>query len=89
MPQEWNFSLFVYPQDFFQKLGSINFVPLWNPNFMQNFRKILGAVSKIFKDGRTDGPTDHGQGRLLRNPSGKPRVQNNFIAVHAINLLIW
>ena len=24
---------------------------------------------------KTDGPTDHGQGRLLRTPLGKPRVQ--------------
>ena len=38
---------------------------------------------EIFKDGRTDhGPTDgpqtEGQGRLLRTPSGEPRVQNGI-----------
>ena len=26
-------------QDFFQKSGSITFVPLWCTNFVQNFRK--------------------------------------------------
>ena len=45
---------------------------------MQKIRKILRAVSEIFKDGLTDGLTD-GQGRLLRTPSGKPVVQNTSI----------
>ena len=61
----------VTPQDFFQKSGSVTFVPLWCPNFMQKIRKILRAVSEIFKDGHP-----HGQGRLLWTPSGKPGVQN-------------
>ena len=49
------------PKIFFQKSGSVTFVPLWCTNFMQKFRKILRAVSEIFKDGRTDGLTDHGR----------------------------
>ena len=64
------------PTIFFQKSGSVTFVPLWCTNFMQKIRKILKAVSEIFKDSRTtnDGPTD-GQGRLLRTPSGNPGIQ--------------
>ena len=27
------------PQDFFQKSGSVTFVPLWCPNFMHKIRK--------------------------------------------------
>ena len=43
------------PKIFFQKSGSVTFVPLWCTNFMQKIRKILRAVSEIFKDGlRTD-----------------------------------
>ena len=60
-PKNGGFPLFVTPQDFFQKSGSVTFVPLWCTNFMQKFRKILRAVSEIFKDGRTDGLTDHGR----------------------------
>ena len=41
---------------------------------MQKIRKILRTVSEISKDGLR---TDHGQGRLLRTPSGKPGVQNS------------
>ena len=74
-PQKEGFPPFATPYDFFQKSGSVTFVPLWCTNFMQKIRKILRAVSEIFKDGRTDhGPTD-AQGRLLRTPSGKPGVQ--------------
>ena len=47
-----------HPQDFFQKSGSVTFVPLWCSNFMQKIRKKQWAVSEIFKDGPTEGPTD-------------------------------
>ena len=49
------------PKIFFQKSGSVTFVPLWCTNFLQKIRKILRAVSEIFKDGprTTDGRTDH------------------------------
>ena len=57
------------PKIFFQKSGSVTFVPLWCPNFMQKIRKILGVVSEIFKDGRMDhGRTDMG------DYIGPPRV---------------
>ena len=38
--QKWEFSLICDPQDFFfQKSGSVTFVPLGCPNFMQKTRK--------------------------------------------------
>ena len=57
-PKMWVFPHLRPPKIFFQKSGSVTFVPLWCTNFMQKIRKILRAVSEIFKDGRTDGPTD-------------------------------
>ena len=48
------------PKIFFQKSGSVNFVPLWCTNFMQKNRKILRAVSEIFKDGPTNRQTEKG-----------------------------
>ena len=59
-PKNGVFPPFVTPKIFFQKSGSVTFVPLWCTNFMQKIRKILRAVSEIFKDGprTTDGPTD-------------------------------
>ena len=56
-PQNGVFPPFVTPQEFFQKSGSVTFVPLWCTNFMQKIRKILGAVSEISKDGLTNGRT--------------------------------
>ena len=47
---------------------------------MQKIRKILRAVSEIFKDGRTDGllrTTDMGD--YIGPLSGKPGVQNDFV----------
>ena len=75
MPQKWGFSPICDPQDFFQKSGSVTFVPLWCSNFMQKIRKNQWTVSEIFKDGRTDHGRTNGQGRLLRTPSGKPWVR--------------
>ena len=57
------------PKIFFQKSGSVTFVPLWCTNFMQKIRQILRAVSEIFKDGRTD------MGDYIGPLSGKPGVQ--------------
>ena len=71
-PQNGVFPHLWPPKSFFQKSGSVTFVSLWCFNFMQKIWKNQWTVSEIFKDG----PTDHGQGRLLRTPSGKPGVQN-------------
>ena len=45
--KKWLVPPFVTPKDFFQKSGSVTFVPLWCPNFMQKIRKILRAVSAV------------------------------------------
>ena len=68
------------PKIFFQKSGSVTFVPLWCTNFMQKNRKILRAVSEIFKDGRTNGRTNGltDMGDYIGPLSGKPRVQYAF-----------
>ena len=47
------------PKIFFQKSGSVTFVPLWCPNFMQKTRK-TNEQSEIFKDRLTHGRT-HGR----------------------------
>ena len=72
------FSPICDPKIFFQKSGSVTFVPLWCTNFMQKIRKILRAVSEIFKDGllrtTTDGlRTDMGDyiGPSRVNPGSK------------------
>ena len=74
MPQKWGFSPISDPQDFFQKSGSVTFVPLWCPNFMQKIRKNQWTVSEIFKDGPQ---TDQRTRAITKDPSGKPGVQNN------------
>ena len=51
IPQKWEFSPFVTPKIFFQKSGSVTFVPLWCSNFMQKIRKSYWTVSEISKDG--------------------------------------
>ena len=40
------------------KNGSVTFEHLWIPNFIPNFERFLGAVSKISRNGRTDGRTN-------------------------------
>ena len=37
-PKNGVFPPFVTPQDFFSKAGSVTFVPLWCPNFLQKIR---------------------------------------------------
>ena len=68
------------PKIFFQKSGSVTFVPLWCTNFMQKIRKILRAVSEIFKDGLRTTDYYYGlrtdMGDYIGPLSGKPGVQN-------------
>ena len=55
MPQKLGFSpICAPPKIFFQKSGSVTFVPLWCPNFMQKIRKNQWAVSDTHTDGHTD-----------------------------------
>ena len=72
------------PKIFFQKSGSVTFVPLWCTNFMQKIRKILRAVSEIFKDGRTNGRTNGltDMGDYIGPLSGTPGVQNRSLWNH-------
>ena len=43
-----------------KKSGRVTFEPLLSPNFIPNFKKILGAVFEICRSARTDGRT-HGR----------------------------
>ena len=40
------FRKYLQIKDFFQKFGSVTFLPLQSPNFMEKIRKILRAVSE-------------------------------------------
>ena len=44
---------FGHNEIFSKKSGSITFLPLWSPNFMQEIRKILRANFSNFCDGQT------------------------------------
>ena len=75
IPPKMCFSPICDPQDFFQKSGSVTFVPLWYPNFMQRIRKNNERSLRYSKtDHRrtTDGPqTDHERTRAItKNPFG-------------------
>ena len=60
-PKNGGFPPFATPQDFFQKSGSVIFVPLWHTNFMQKLEKSLERSPRYLKtDQRTDWPTDKG-----------------------------
>ena len=59
MPQKWGFSPISNPQDFFQKSGSVTFVPLRCPNFIQKLEKTNDRSLRYLKtdQGTTDGRT--------------------------------
>ena len=42
-------------ENFPEKSGSVTFLPLWSPNFMQKIRNILRAWEKCVTDGQTAG----------------------------------
>ena len=44
----------VHTQTLYKKNGSVTFEPLWIPNFIPNFRKIVGADFAISCDERTN-----------------------------------
>ena len=64
--------------DFLQKSGSASYIPLWCPNFMQNFRKLLSSNNWSPSNSKKDRRRDR-QGRLLKISSGKPRVQKSWL----------
>ena len=41
-----HFHEYLQIKNFFQKSGSVTFLPLQSPNFMQKIRKIFGAISE-------------------------------------------
>ena len=51
-PKNGGFPPFVTPKIFFQKSGSVTFILLWCPNFMQKIEKLLNRLSRFLK-------TDH------------------------------
>ena len=63
-PQNGFFPPFVTPPRFFQISGSVTFVPLWCPNFMQKIRKNNKRSLRYLKmDGQT---TDVNPGSKIR-----------------------
>ena len=58
MPQNEVFLPFMTPYDFFSKIDSVTFVPLWCPNFMQKIENTNGQSLKYLKTDRQtmDGP---------------------------------
>ena len=65
------FSPFVTPKIFFQKSGSITFVPLWCPNFMQKLEKTNEQCLRYLKtDTRMDGLTTE---VITKDPFGLAR----------------
>ena len=66
------------PKILFQKSGTVTFVPLRCPNFIQKIRKNQWTVSE--KDGPTTDQRTDGQGRLLRTPSGEPGVKKDIFS---------
>ena len=82
------------PKIFFQRSGSVTFVPLWCPNFMQKIKKPLELSLRYLKtdgptDQRTDQRMDQGQGRLLRTPSGKSTVQYKNFLITCSQATLW
>ena len=81
MPQKWGFSPIYDPPRFFFKNRALSLLyPYGALTSCKKLEKSLERSLRYLKTDthtRTDGHT-HGQGRLLRTPSGKPGVQNIF-----------
>ena len=61
-----------------KKSGHVTFEPLFSPNFIPNFKKILGAVFEICRYARTDGRTDaRTSGTDIIGPAVFNRGSNN------------
>ena len=77
IPQKWVFSPICDPPKIFFKNRALSLLyPYGALTLCKTLEKNQCTASEIFKDGRTtDRPRTDGQGRLLRTPSGEPRVQ--------------
>ena len=67
--RKWGFPPFVTPKDFFlQTSGSVTFVTVWCPNFLQKLEKLIDGLHifkrEIFKDELTVGWTDQRTGMI-------------------------
>ena len=75
--------------DFLKKNGSVTFEPIWIPNFIPNFRKIVQAVLEIRCDERTDEWMD-GQDWFYRSLGFQPGTnKTNMIKVNSVRRDYW
>ena len=88
-PQKWGFSQICDPQDFFQKSGSVIFVLLWCPNFMQKIKKKTNGRSLRYlkTDGWTGGQMDWQRDR--GDYIYPPRINQGPIQIAWILLKLW
>ena len=90
MHQKWGFSPICDPPRFFFKNRALSL--LYPYGALTSCKKVEKNNERYLRylktdHGQTNGPRTNGQGRLLRTPSGKPRVQNDLftqISVHEI-----
>ena len=57
---KWGFPPICDQQDFFQKSGSVTFVPLWFPNFILKISRSLRYKDGPQTNRGTDGPQTNG-----------------------------
>ena len=67
-----HFREYLQTKFFFQKSGSVTFLPLQSLNFMQKIRKIFGAVSK-----KTALPTNQPISQSTNQPTNQSITTNN------------
>ena len=80
IPPKWGFSPICDPPRFFFKNQALSLLyPYGALTSCKKLEKTNERSLRYLKTdhGRTNGRTDHGQGQLLRTPSGEPRVQYN------------
>ena len=84
MPKKWGVSPICDPQDFVPKSGSVTFVPLWCPNFMQKTKKTNEPSLRYLKtDWRTDGHTDGRTTEVITKDPWGPKTKKSSLHWHA------
>ena len=77
MPQKWDFSPICDAPRFFFKNRALSLLyPYGTLTSCKELEKTNERSPRYLKADHRQ-TTDHGQGRLLRSPSGKPGVQND------------
>ena len=75
MSQKWGFSPICDPPRIFFKNRALSL--LYPYGALTSCKKLEKSLERSLRYLKTDhGQTNHGQGQLLRTPSGKPGVQN-------------